>query len=218
MNDRTENIKLLGATYEAMGQTTTPAALTLIADDLEPYGIKAVATALNKCRRELTGRLTPAAIIERIQSADGRPQPNEAWAIALQSADERDTVVWNNEIAAGMAAARDILDAGDEVGARMAFIEAYKREVQEARDKCISVSWWPSLGYDSSRHAGPIERAIEQGKLTREYAINALPHIFDRDPEASFDRLLSGPAAKANPEKSRAIIDQLKTLFSETKH
>lgn len=219
MSDKAEIIKLLGATFEAMGQQTTPAALALIADDVEPYGLAAVSGALVRCRRELSGRLTPAAILERIQSSDGRPEPNEAWSIALQGADERDTAVFNDEIAAALSAARDILAAGDEVGARMAFIECYKRVCREAREQNIPVRWWPSLGWDKTKQSAPIERAIEQGRLSRDHIASVYPMLgCDREPEMSFDRLLTGAVQNASDkEKAREVLNDLRSLFS-SKH
>jgi len=217
MNHKAEILKLLTATYEVLGQSTTPAALLLIADDLAPYGLAAVAQALIRCRREVSGRLTPAEIIKRIQAVDGRPEPNEAWAIALQGQDERDTVVLNNDIAQAMSCCRDILDAGDEVGARMAFIEAYKRIVNQAREQNEPVTWYPSLGFDKAKREAPILKAIERGKLNREHVAAALPHIVDREPEMSFDRLLAGESAKANPEKAKAILGDLKSMFNGVK-
>ena len=44
--------------------------------------------------------------------------------IALLSSDESDTVVMTDEIQLALGAARPVLDLGDKVGARMAFISA----------------------------------------------------------------------------------------------
>src|ERR1044071_7947298 len=177
MSDREEIVKILGANFEAMGQPVTPAALMLIADDLEGHSVDAVHKALARCRRELTGRLTPAAIIERLEAADGRPEPNEAWALALQTADERDSAVVNDEIAQAFGAARDILLAGDEVGARMAFLECYKRLVRDAREAGMPLTWWPSLGSDPERRASAVQRAVELKRLSRQHVADALPHL-----------------------------------------
>jgi hypothetical protein len=50
----------------------------------------------------------------------GHPTANEAWALVLASRDETDTVVWTEQIAEAAGIARPIIDAGDDVGARMA--------------------------------------------------------------------------------------------------
>ena len=216
IEDKAEIIKLLTGTFEAMGQSSTPAALLLIADDLAPYGTAAVAQALVRCRRELVGRLTPAAIIERLQANDGRPEPNEAWAIALQTVDERDSAVVNEEIAQAFGAAQDILEAGDEVGARMAFIEAYKRCVREAREIGKPAHWWASLGSDKTKRELAVTRGVEMGRISRRYAETALPHIVNREPEMSIDRLLSGAVANAkDKDAARRTLREIGEMFSK---
>ena len=75
----------------------------------------------------------PAAIVKRCRLMDGRPTDEEAWAIALLSRDEADTVVWTQETAEAFGLCASVLDGGDEVGARMAFRDAYNRLVSDAR-------------------------------------------------------------------------------------
>src|SRR5690606_32724284 len=61
---------------------------------------------------------TPAAIRDLLgANADNRPGVDEAWAIALTSRDEAETIVWTAETAEAFAACRPVLDMGDEVGA-----------------------------------------------------------------------------------------------------
>jgi hypothetical protein len=56
------------ATAEVLGQTITSEAAEMMADDLADYPAEAVAGALKACRRELTGKLTLAAILQRVQA------------------------------------------------------------------------------------------------------------------------------------------------------
>lgn len=110
----------------------------------------------------------PAHIIEQIERAaknDGRPGAEEAWAISLAARDERDTVVWTHECAQAWGAAAQIMEMGDEVGARMAFKETYTRLVAEARARREPASWDVSEGFDKDRRRVAISQAIEVGRI-----------------------------------------------------
>lgn len=109
---------------------------------------------------------------EIIDRSTGRPSADEAWALALQAADEDDTVVWTNEIAQAYGAASEILTAGDKVGARMAFRAAYERIVQ---DTVGPAKWQVSLGHDPERRETAITKAVQIGRLNHEQAGRYLP-------------------------------------------
>ncbi|MFV2949616.1 hypothetical protein [Pseudomonas japonica] len=148
------------ATAEALGQTITPKAAEVMADDLADFAPGVVADALKTCRRELTGRLTMGAIMQCVRAADGRPGKDEAWAMALTASDESETVVLTEEIHQAMTAARPVLERGDKVGARMAFMSAYERLVAHARLTATQPSWRVSLGFDPCRRVIAIETAV----------------------------------------------------------
>lgn len=156
------------ATAETLGQTISANAAEMIAEDLAHYSVADLAAALRACRRELTGRLTLAAILQRVQSADGRPDPNEAWGIALASSDEADSVVTTEEIQLAFGAARSILDAGDKIGARMAFLSAYTRFVDTARRDAKPIRWSLSMGFDPQRRLVAVQEGVRMGRLSHE--------------------------------------------------
>ena len=157
------------ATAEVLGQTITSEAAEMMADDLADYPAEAVAGALKACRRELTGKLTLAAILQRVQAADGRPGKDEAWAIAMTTNDEFETVVLTDEIQLALAAAKPVLDAGDKIGARMAFISAYERFVGQAREDARPVNWHVSVGFDANRRIQAVTKAMELKRIPREH-------------------------------------------------
>ncbi len=152
------------ATAEVVGSTMTPVAALMFADDIEPYGAVVASRALARCRRELSGRLTLAAVLERIE--DGHLLPNEAWAVAITAADEAATVVWSEEAAQAWAnSARALVAAGDRVAARMAFIETYQRLVREAKAQRRPAAYAMSLGHDASSRDGVLRAAVAAGQL-----------------------------------------------------
>ncbi len=165
-------VQVIGATAEVMGTRLQPMALTLMAEDLSEYPLEELKAALKRCRREVSGRLTLAAIIDRIHSADGFPGADEAWA--LMSRPEDETVVIISEMAAAMQVARPLLAEGDNVAARMAFRETYTRIVNEARDKHLKPAWFVSLGHDPAGRVQPIADAIRAGKLHLDHSLGLL--------------------------------------------
>lgn len=138
---------------------------------LKAHPIKVVRAAFNAHVRDpQRGRFvpSPADILAQIQAAnenDGRPGPEEGWAIALRSADEFATVVWTEEIARAKQVAQPLLDARDEVAARMAFKEAYTRIVGDARAAGVAPQWIESLGFDAAAREPALQIAVDAGRI-----------------------------------------------------
>ncbi len=170
-------IKQLIGTSELLGQQVSPSAAAMLADDLCGYPRDVLARALSRVRTEHTGRLTPKAIIDRIDEAMGRPGANEAWAMALNALDERQTVVWTAEMSEAWGVARDVAAQGDHVGARMAFISAYERLVRTAREERRLPEVSVSIGWDGEQRAVAIEKAVQLGYLSQEKAAEHLPAL-----------------------------------------
>ncbi|MCP1366608.1 hypothetical protein BIS06_15395, partial [Halomonas sp. BBD48] len=89
--DAEQLLEQLYATAEVLGSEIKPGAANLMVRDLREYSRQEVEKALARCRSELTGRLTLAAILDRIPGANAFLSPNEAWALALSSLDENET-------------------------------------------------------------------------------------------------------------------------------
>jgi hypothetical protein len=156
------------ATAEAMGQEMNPGTAAMMAEDLCSYTVPAIKAALKACRFEVRGKLAMADILRRVQAADGRPGKDEAWAIAMTTNDEFETVVLTDEIQLALAAAKPVLDAGDKVGARMAFISAYERFVSQAREDTKQVNWHVSVGFDANRRDEAITKAVQMKRIPQE--------------------------------------------------
>lgn len=121
----------------------------------------------------------PAAIVKRCRLMDGRPTDEEAWAIALLSRDEADTVVWTQETAEAFGLCASVLDGGDEVGARMAFRDAYNRLVSDARLAGRPAKWTASLGWDTAKREAAVLKAAQAGLLPAPAARAMLPNYVD---------------------------------------
>lgn len=173
MQQSIELAKAVAVTAELTGTNLSETAIQVLLDDLARYPEHQVLGALSRCRRELKGRLTIADILSRLD--DGRPGVEEAWAMAPKS--EAETVVWTEEMSQAMAAASDLLESGDSIGARMAFKEVYQKLCQQARDRCIPVSWSASLGWDVAGRESALTAAVIAGRLTTDQAKIYIPEV-----------------------------------------
>lgn len=198
--EHAEFMRLLAATMAAYGKPLPEAAMSrawLV--ELAPYPLRVVAAAMRVYRDE-NGEFAPvpAGIAMRCKLLDGRPGAEEAWAISLGSRDESDTVVWTAECAEAFACASPILALGDEVGARMAFREAYLRLVAQARAEGRPVNWSASLGWDQGRRVAVLGRAATAGLLPAPAAQALLPAPADSTP--------ADDAARAQLARIKAML------------
>ncbi|SAI58970.1 Uncharacterised protein [Bordetella ansorpii] len=128
----------------------------------------------------------PAHVLSQIQRAaerDGRPEADEAWAIALCAQDEDASVVWTDEMARAFAVARGVFASGDEVGARVAFRAAYNRAVHAARHACQPMRWLLSPGRNPTMRDDAMRTAVMEGKLKASDIAGLLASPQPGDPE-----------------------------------
>lgn len=210
--------EILQATMEVYGGRISAAALKVWWNALEPYGLPDVQQALSAHVQHSVFAPKPADVIGYLQALDGRPGVEEAWTTGKVSGDESETVVWTDEIAQAMDAARPLLQDGDEVAARMAFKERYQALVQQARDRGEPVRWWPSLGHDPQRRLAAVRHAVEQGRISQEAAEKALPHhAEDLDAALSNSPQLEGPGTESGSGRPRGLQEMLDRFVRQTR-
>lgn len=214
--DQDALIDMVVVTAEVMGEQIRPAAAAYMAADLASYPLHVLAKALTACRREVKGRLSLAAVIERID--DGHPAPNEAWAVAIRAADEAVTVVWTEQTRDAWTAALPLVEAGDNIAARQAFLEVYSRLVKDARAGSGCAVYHPSLGHDVAGRDSALRQAIAAGRLAHEQVAEhlALPPA---TPAFNPLALLAGtvevsPSANA---RTRERLAEIAELLGESK-
>ena len=165
---------VLAATAEICGAPLTKPALLMMGAELAAYPEAQVLAALQRCRRELPGRLSLAAVIDRIDvpAGDSWPTANEAWAM-VGTANEARTLVCVDEAYQALGEVSELLKT-DDVAARMAFLDAYRRLVDGARSAGRKPAWRVSLGHDKAERTRALTVAVERGWLLQGHAENLL--------------------------------------------
>jgi hypothetical protein len=164
-------------------------------------------------KTEPAGRFppVPADVIGHIKAAlanDGRPGAEEAWAIAITGKDESATIVWTTEMSEAFGICKSVLDAGDEVGARMAFKEAYQRLVGIARANQWAPQWNASLGFDKEQQGRALAEAVKLGRISQSGFLELAPP--SREPAL----LLQGPTFGGAPAHVREKLLALRDEFA----
>lgn len=206
-------VQAITVTAELTGAQLSGSAIAVMAKDLlTAYPEERVIHALARCRRELSRPLSSGAVFERLAENDGRPGAEEAWAMCPQS--EEDSVCWTLEMREAYSIARSVAEQGDNIGARMAFKDAYSRLVRESRENGFPTRWELSLGWEPSGRIRAVEKAVQVKALTQERAaallppppgVGLLPHVISGAP-----LLLEGPSDAASDAKTRERISEIK--------
>lgn len=130
---------------------------------LKDFELQDVIEAITKHLKSSKFFPAPAELLEYIPAAFSSKHigADEAWAIVVESFDEESTVVTTQQIAEARGIALHIYQSGDEVGARVAFRDAYNRIVKTAPEP----SWFVSEGFDKARKADAVAMAVQLGRL-----------------------------------------------------
>ena len=207
MSSAEKIVQALAVTAELTGTQLSETAQAVMAEDLMAYPLDKVLAALTRCRRELTGRLSLAAILERVD--DGWPGADEALNGIIEG--------WRNEcltvittetarLAAGEAYA--LYQEGDKYGARMAFKGAYERMVSEAKAKGLKPDWVVSAGTDKLHLEKMVTESVQAGRLAKERALLILPAGEKRE-ELRTGLLLTDEQRQAGRERLAPMLKML---------
>lgn len=190
-SERKQLAQAIAVTAELTGTQLSEAALKAMITGLEDHTFDRVVAALKRCQYELgAGRFCFPEILKRMPG--GHLSSDEAWA--LYPKDEYTTAVVTREMHQAMDAANSLMAEGDKIGARMAFKQAYERLVSESCGK--QPVWEITLGFDKAGRYDAVLKGIEQGRISVERALAALP---DRAPDLRHALKLPGPDGKALP-------------------
>lgn len=211
--------ELLDGCYALLGRDKAPnaTAKALFFRALGPHSLEAVRAGFDAHVKDpKRGRFAPmpADVIEQIEGLvadDGRPGAEEAWAMCCRAADESETLVWSAEMSEASAVASPLMQEGDQIGARMAFKEAYGRMVDDARRARRPVSWSVSLGHDVNKRHGALVAAEARGLLTAGEALRLAPPAADIHTTATL--LLENAKKSPDPHTVKEWVAALKALL-----
>lgn len=210
--DKQEFAQVIRATFDNYGrQSPLPETLKVWWASLEAVGMQQFRMAcMTHIRNEPKFPPTLAQLLELLGHREpGKLGADEAWGIAVKACDETETVVMNDLIAQAWGIAKPIMDLGDEVGARVAFRDAYNRLMRET---AAPVRWWPSLGSDPHKRDSALAEAQRAGLLAQSHVFELLPPPSGAkekgDPEGlrKLKELMSD--LRLNGEKARREADQ----------
>ena len=150
---------IIGPTIVLMGgELLDGVTVNVLIADLADYSVEDITTAAHRLRKK-TGRFSLSALIE--QMPGGYVGGNEAWSTFPKS--EQETGVVTQAALSAWGAAQDIYDGGDKIAARSAFVEAYKRNVNEAPTRPVYIV---SFGTDPDNRSRVINKGIDQGLIS----------------------------------------------------
>lgn len=204
--------KAVTVACEMTGTVWSDSVKAEVVKDLMLYGTQDVLDALNRCRRELTGRLTLAAILERIDT--GFISADEAFGLLVEAAQNEALTVVVPEIALqamGMGA-QGLLDMGDKTGARMAFKEAYNRLSGCLKAAGKNAEWSVSAGTDKLQMAAAVKDAVSRGRLSASHALHALPYEAD---EVRHELQTGEPLSLEHKQAARNHISQILAVLEK---
>lgn len=215
---------IMAKTWRVYGKSPEGEDVALWFELLEDSPLEAIATAFNRHLKDPdAGRFPPkpADIIRQLQTlqpADGdsgHPGAEEAWGMLLRFVnDERETGLYTEPMRHAWEACDSILKLGDEIGARMCFLETYRKALKQAKEARNPPKWSLTMGSDIERRKMALQRSIEQGRISADYARSLLPA-----PVASLEHLaglLEHDGPKPEPgqpsfrERLRDLVAQFK--------
>lgn len=165
--------KALAVTAEICGTDLSETAVQVMIKRLSGYAFDSVQNALKKCMDEVTGRLTLAHIKQRLD--DGRPSPEIAWSQVPKH--EQDSMVMTSEQNQALCCVSAMIDQGELIPARMAFIEKYKQLVAESRSNDLPVSYEMQMGWNEQGRFDAVQVAIQSGMIKKIQAVRLLPEF-----------------------------------------
>ena len=213
---------VIAKTWRFYDKTPTAETVADWFEMLTGFDLAAIATAF---KRHLidpkTGQYLPkpADLIRHLPTAvvdDGHPGPDEAWGLLVRLiSDQRETGVLTEEMRAGWETCQPILDLGDEVGARMCFLDVYRRRMQEARQNGFKAHWTTTLGTDHQLRIQRLQEAVAAHRISTDQARSLLP---GPTPD-SLDQvagLLEGPDASPHDQNTsqrlRGMAEMVRNL------
>ena len=219
LTDKPAFAALIAKTGRFYGKTPTGEEVADWFDLLEGFTLTALARAFgNHLIDPQAGQYLPkpADIIRHLPGhpADhGHPGPEEAWGLLVRLVnDEGETGVLTEEMREAWQVCDPILKAGDEVGARMCFLETYRKALKRAIETRKPPRWSPAVGSDVERRKTALQTAVAAGRISADHARSLLPAPVTRLEEVA--GLLAHASPQADPDQP-SLSERFRTLAAQ---
>lgn len=163
-SDKQEFSEMLRDAYAMHDRKLTAGMVKIWLGQLGIYSIEAIRGAFDAYWRTARGLPLPSDILKFLPDPLGHMGPEEAWNQVPKT--EFDCGYVTDQMMAARNAADSSIQRGDMIGARMAFVEAYRREVGQAQAQCIRARYW----YSNADGLDHNERLVLKEKHTIEAA------------------------------------------------
>lgn len=166
-------LESLAVLCELTGTDWSKPTIRVIEQELSAYPPADALAAIERCGREIRGRVSLADILDRIPSQ--HPGVEEAWATVSKLIHNEDiSIIWTQEMREAYGAVAPL--AHDKVAARMAFREKYGHLVSMARAKRQLPTWCVSLGYDRALREECVREATRLNLISQVNTAKLLAH------------------------------------------
>ncbi len=212
-SEKHEFIAVMTTTADVYGKEIKNERIAIYWSALKHRDMADVKSALNRHIQDAErGRFfpLPADIAAQLpQEASAWLTADEAWAACPK--DEGVSAAMCDEIAASLGIAKDLIDMGDMIAARRAFIDHYNRLTDEAKRESRKPKWWASLGHDKDgRHKAKVEIVERNNLMLPPSERLALPEP-DNDSAISMKQLISSiPKSNITEEDKSNYLSEMK--------
>lgn len=185
------------------GKVLSQGAMMACIDALVQYPIEVLLLAIKKHIQTAKFAPTPKDIIDMLSIGRVHICADEAWGLVLKSFDETLTVIVTPEIMQARGLIIDIYNAGDLIGARMGFREAYNRIISTTNH---APEWLISAGSDGVSRVSEIEKAAQIGRLPKTAGVE---YRLGQDKPTT---TVSGLLESANEQAQKTSDEEFKKL------
>lgn len=167
IDEKQDFFDVMTKTGEIYDKNIKPERVTVYWDALKHRTLNDIKDAINRHVQDADrGRFfpLPADISAQLPNElNAWLSANEAWAACPK--DEYSSVAMCEEIGQALHSVQDLIADGDTIAARMAFMEYYKRLVEDAKREGRKPQWFPSYGFDKENRHVVDRKVIEYTNL-----------------------------------------------------
>lgn len=173
---------IAGCLKEIYEKPCSPAQIGIWFNVLRPYSLPEIQAALaDHLSDPVHGQFPPrpANLIYHLDARHpdhGHPEPEEAWALLADFVShEEKSGILTEEIREAWRTCSPLLEMGDTIAARMAFLETYRKALNRAKQAGTPPKWTLTLGTDLEGRKRAIAAALEASRISTDYAATLLP-------------------------------------------